>query len=64
MTAEVGWNPCIFDNASDDVEAFYDATDDDIHHGSNQYGEYRYLAVAAHNGSCEPEFFETIEFFD
>jgi hypothetical protein len=43
MSTDLDWNPGIFDNDIDDVEAFYEATDDVIHHRPfDQYGEYQY----------------------
>jgi hypothetical protein len=50
MTADVDWNPSIFDNDIDDVELFHDIEDDIIHHGPfDQYGEYRYRTVSIHH---------------
>jgi hypothetical protein len=41
MTADVDWNPSIFDSDIDDVETFFDTNDDIISHGPfDQYGEY------------------------
>jgi hypothetical protein len=33
MTADIDWNPSIFDNNIDDVETFFDTKDDIISHG-------------------------------
>jgi hypothetical protein len=65
MTADVDWNPSIFDNDIDDVETFFDTTDDIISHGPfDQYGEYRFRIVAIHDTSCEPDFFDAVEFLN
>jgi hypothetical protein len=65
MTADVDWNPSIFDNDIDDVETFFDTKDDINSHGPfDQYGEYRYPTVAIHNTTCEPDFFDAIELLD
>jgi hypothetical protein len=54
MTADVDWNPTIFDNDIDDVETFFDTKDDIISHGPfDQYGEYRYRTVSIHNTKLE-----------
>jgi hypothetical protein len=41
MTADTDWDPHVWDNNIDDVEQFYDAVMDEVHHSPfNQYGEY------------------------
>jgi hypothetical protein len=63
MTADVDWNPGIFDNDINDVKAFLDMDHDIIHHRPfDQYGEYQYQTVAIHNTRCEPYFFDAVEF--
>jgi hypothetical protein len=43
MTADVDWNPSIFDNDIDNVVTFFDTKANIIHRGSfDQYGEYRH----------------------
>ena len=65
MSADVDWNPNIYDNDIDNLDTFYDATDDSITPGPfDQYGEYRYRTVAIHNTTCETAFFDAVEFLD
>jgi hypothetical protein len=52
MTADVDWNPNTFDNDIDDIETFYDSTEEFMHHGPfDRNGEHRYRIVAIDNTS-------------
>jgi hypothetical protein len=62
-TADIDWNPSIFDNDIDDVETFFETKDEIISHAPfDQYREYRYRTFAIHNTCCEPDFFDAVEF--
>ena len=67
MTSDVDWDPSLYDNVVDDIEAFHDPTVDVIDHDNpfDAYGEYRHRTVATHSlVDGEEEFFDACEFVD
>jgi hypothetical protein len=65
MTSDADWNPSLYDNDVDDMEQFYDASADVIHHDNfDQYGEYRHRTVANHATIPDEEFFDALSYHD
>jgi hypothetical protein len=66
MTADVDWDPSLYDNDIVDLEKFHDTSEDENEEEHfNQYGEYRHRTVATHTTTVpEEEFFDTLEYND
>jgi hypothetical protein len=65
MTSDVKWDPSQYDKDLDDLDAFYDPSDEDHEERHfDQYGEYRHRTVATHHICCEEEFYNACEFLD
>ena len=63
MTADVDWDPTVYDNVIDDLNDFYDAQAEDHRNDNpfNDVGEYRHRTVATHTIHSELEFFDAYE---
>jgi hypothetical protein len=67
MTSDVDWDPSLYDNVIEDMDAFHDPTLDFIDHDNpfNEYGEYRNCTIAMHTLiEGEEEFFVACTFLD
>jgi hypothetical protein len=66
MTADVEWDPNIFDNEFESLDDFYDPKLDDFDHVNpfNAYGEYCNRTISTHHLVEEEEEFDTIEYND
>ena len=65
MTSDIDWDPTTYDNVISDLQLFYDADVDEVHHSHfDDHGNYRHRTVATHNMHHEPEFFDVYEYPD
>jgi hypothetical protein len=65
MTSDADWNLSFYDNDVDNMEQFYDASADVIHHDNfDQYGEYCHCTVANHATITDEEFFDALPYYD
>ena len=65
MTSDIDWDPSIYDNTIDEMDQFYDAEVDEVHHSPfDSQGNYRHRTVATHTILGDPEFFDANEYLD
>jgi hypothetical protein len=62
MTSDVDWDPNLYDNIVEDLQAFHDTSVDDVDHDNpcHQYGEYCFRTVTTHNTIHEEAFFDAV----
>ena len=65
MTSDIDWDPSTYDNTIDNMEHFYDAEEDEVHHSPfDMQGQYRHRTVATHTVLGELEYFDAYEYPD
>jgi hypothetical protein len=65
MTSDVEWEPSTDDKELNDLETFYDLSEEDHEERHfDQHGEYWHHTVATHCTCCEEELYDACDCFD
>jgi hypothetical protein len=65
MTSDVDWDPTTYDNVILDINKFYDASVDEVHHSNfDDHGNYHHCTVATHTLYAIPNYFDVHEYPD